>query len=363
MSFRDNLQYLRASRNLTQERLAMLLGVSRQAISKWESEKAYPEMDKLMMICDLFGCTLDDLVMGDVRNPAKIPASADSSAHELPELSEVSDDNHIQGRRVPDGGLRTVASTEPAQDMTGYDDHVRRFALMMASGVAAVIVGVGVANLFDEQYSIIGPTPWNEVLFTLFVLVSAVIGLALLIPGGMAHHEFNRRHPFIEDFYTDADRAYAARRTAVGVVIGIAVIVLGITTMIYAEEVLLTDGEWPVCLMMVMDAIGAWLFIYVGVRHGLMNIEERNASLEKERKERTDEHNRYNELTGTVCGIIMIIATIIGMLLLFAGEPVDETTADGWQTGQGLFWLAWPIGGLCCGLATLIIQIFKNHRR
>ena len=41
MSFRANLQYLRAQRNLTQERLAMLLGVSRQAISKWESEKAY----------------------------------------------------------------------------------------------------------------------------------------------------------------------------------------------------------------------------------------------------------------------------------------------------------------------------------
>lgn len=38
MSFRTNLQYLRAQRNMTQERLAMLLGVSRQAISKWESE-------------------------------------------------------------------------------------------------------------------------------------------------------------------------------------------------------------------------------------------------------------------------------------------------------------------------------------
>ena len=69
MSFRDNLQYLRAQRNFTQERLAMLLGVSRQAISKWESGKAYPEMDKLLMMCDLFGCTLDDLVLGDVRVP------------------------------------------------------------------------------------------------------------------------------------------------------------------------------------------------------------------------------------------------------------------------------------------------------
>ena len=76
MSFRTNLQYLRAQRNMTQERLAMLLGVSRQAISKWESEKAYPEMDKLLMICDLFGCTLDDLVLGDVSVSTSRPGLA-----------------------------------------------------------------------------------------------------------------------------------------------------------------------------------------------------------------------------------------------------------------------------------------------
>ena len=51
MSFRDNLQHLRASRNMTQEQLAMLLGVSRQSVSKWEAERAYPEMDKLLQAC------------------------------------------------------------------------------------------------------------------------------------------------------------------------------------------------------------------------------------------------------------------------------------------------------------------------
>lgn len=40
MSFRDNLQHLRATRNMTQEQLAMLLGVSRQSVTKWEADNS-----------------------------------------------------------------------------------------------------------------------------------------------------------------------------------------------------------------------------------------------------------------------------------------------------------------------------------
>ena len=62
MSFRDNLQHLRATRNMTQEQLAMMVGVSRQSVTKWESGRSYPEMDKLMKLCQIFDCTLDELV-------------------------------------------------------------------------------------------------------------------------------------------------------------------------------------------------------------------------------------------------------------------------------------------------------------
>ena len=66
MSFRNNLQHLRATHAMTQEQLAMMLGVSRQSVTKWEAERAYPEMDKLLKLCQIFDCTLDDLVTGDL---------------------------------------------------------------------------------------------------------------------------------------------------------------------------------------------------------------------------------------------------------------------------------------------------------
>jgi len=62
MSFGKNLQYLRRlSHDMTQEALAEKLGVSRQTVSKWESDLAQPEMEKALELCRIFSCTLDNL--------------------------------------------------------------------------------------------------------------------------------------------------------------------------------------------------------------------------------------------------------------------------------------------------------------
>ena len=158
MSFRTNLQYLRAQRNMPQEQLAMLLGVSRQASSKWASEKAYPEMDKLLMICDLFGCTLDDLVLGDVSRPAASASTAGSSNVD----SSAETASPLAASSKTAGIIAPIA--ELAQDITGYDEHRRRFALLIAGGVAAIVAGVGIGNLFDSSNSILGATPLNDFL-------------------------------------------------------------------------------------------------------------------------------------------------------------------------------------------------------
>ncbi|WP_313017949.1 helix-turn-helix transcriptional regulator [Acetoanaerobium noterae] len=47
---------------MTQEELAEKLGVSRQTVSKWELDVMYPEMDKVIEICKLFSCSMDELI-------------------------------------------------------------------------------------------------------------------------------------------------------------------------------------------------------------------------------------------------------------------------------------------------------------
>ena len=65
--FKDNLKKIRKEHNLSQEQLAEELGVSRQAISKWESGTAYPEMDKIIFLCDKFNVNIDDLLHNDIK--------------------------------------------------------------------------------------------------------------------------------------------------------------------------------------------------------------------------------------------------------------------------------------------------------
>jgi len=66
-NFSENLKKIRKDNNLSQEQLAEKLGVSRQAISKWESGIAYPEMDKIIALCTKFNLNIDDLLHKDIR--------------------------------------------------------------------------------------------------------------------------------------------------------------------------------------------------------------------------------------------------------------------------------------------------------
>lgn len=66
MKFSEKLSKLRKEAKMSQQELAEYLDISRQAVSKWESGISYPEMDKLLVLCKLFKCSLDDLTNDEV---------------------------------------------------------------------------------------------------------------------------------------------------------------------------------------------------------------------------------------------------------------------------------------------------------
>ena len=74
MTLGEKLSKLRKENNITQEQLADALGVSRQSVSKWESDSAYPETEKLIRISAMFQCSLDYLLKEEVSESAGGPA-------------------------------------------------------------------------------------------------------------------------------------------------------------------------------------------------------------------------------------------------------------------------------------------------
>lgn len=64
MSFGENVRAVRKDRGLSQEELAEQLQVSRQAVSKWEQDEGYPEMEKLILLSEKLKVSLDELVSG-----------------------------------------------------------------------------------------------------------------------------------------------------------------------------------------------------------------------------------------------------------------------------------------------------------
>ncbi|MBM6755108.1 helix-turn-helix transcriptional regulator [Collinsella tanakaei] len=343
MSFRDNLQHLRATRNMTQEQLAMLLGVSRQSVTKWEAEKSYPEMDKLLKLCQIFECTLDDLVQGDLTGRAPEPKAAS----------------------VPAG---------PPTDICGYDEHQRMMAWKIPTGVAAILVGIAI-GLFFEGAVDLASVGARDGLFVIIVLAGILVGLALLVPAGMDHSAFIKAHPFVEDFYTEDDRLGARKSFTVGLIMGIALIFVGIGCLVMLEE--MATENVALFFLLFFIALGVWNIIHYGMLLGRTDVAEYNrsvaedlevedivsAQLDDERREALLASKRADQKIGAVCGAIMIVATIIAFVLLFA--PVlsspDPDAFEPLGTSSAWFWAAWPIGGMICGIVTILMKAFGKQ--
>ena len=317
----------------------MLLGVSRQSVTKWEAERSYPEMDKLIKMCQIFGCTLDDLVQGDLtgREPAA-PAQT-----------------------VPAG---------PPQDVCGYDGHQRMMAWKVPTGIAAILVGIAIAFFFEGAVDF-GSHNGHDVLFILVALLGVLAGLAFLVPAGMAHSAFVKAHPFVEDFYTEEDRVRARKSFTGGLLAGMAFIIAGIGFFLVFEE---GAENYGLFFLLLFIALGVWNIVHYGMLLGRTNVAEYNkdvadeleiedivnAQVDAELKDALLARKRHGKKLGAVCGSIMIVATIVGLALLFAPALVspnpDAFEPEG--TTAMWFWVAWPVGGLICGIVVLLWEAF-----
>ena len=78
MDFGDRLKQYRINEGLSQEQLAEKIGVSRQAITKWETKRGLPDVENMIILAELFKLTLDELVLEEVKKQEEKPTVFES---------------------------------------------------------------------------------------------------------------------------------------------------------------------------------------------------------------------------------------------------------------------------------------------
>lgn len=104
MTLGERIAYYRGALGLSQGELAEKLGVSRQAVSKWETDTGLPDLDRLIALSGLYNITLDELVKGAAPSPA--PADGTQAAAFPPEASPAAAEKPAE--KPASGGQKTV---------------------------------------------------------------------------------------------------------------------------------------------------------------------------------------------------------------------------------------------------------------
>lgn len=324
MGFRDNLQHLRATRNMTQEQLAMLMGVSRQSVTKWEAERAYPEMDKLIKLTQIFDCTIDELVSGDLTG------------------------------RAPEAA-RSIPARAALADVCGYDEHKVKLARNIALGVAIILLGAGGATFLEGMTAQLADPDAGS---AIAMFGGLAIGLALIIPAGISDSAYQKSHPFIEDFYTSEQKDRVRRAFGYELTGGIAAVLLSAALSAGFESRLAG------ALFFVGAAIGVFLIVHAVFLVDRIDIEDYNIDALSELNEeevasivgearaaQVLAKVRKNRWNGALCGIIMIVATILGLISMFWGR------ANPGSFFERFFWIWWVVGGLLCAIVSIALSL------
>lgn len=130
MKFSEKLQSLRKGKGLSQEKLAELLDVSRQAVSKWESGQTYPEIEKLIVLCDLFEITLDELV----RDRDSIVNDTDIEEINLEDKSSNEDEEKYENK-------------ETGEDKESDENEEKDELIILGGFIAGTAIGLLTNNL------------------------------------------------------------------------------------------------------------------------------------------------------------------------------------------------------------------------
>ncbi|MEG0506279.1 MAG: helix-turn-helix domain-containing protein [Longicatena sp.] len=217
MQFEENLKALRKQNGLSQEALAERLNVSRQAVSKWENGSAYPELDKLMLLCDLFSCSMDDMLQGDMQSKGDVSKAE-------------------------------------------YETYHNRTSAITTFGISVILLGVTFYCFLEPSF--LNKEVILDSIFMLFILIGAIT----LIYASRSNTNFNNKHERIpQNIYKEKEIALFKQQQIVFELIAISLCIGAVIMQQIVEYYFVASVANGIFMFMITCAIS--IFVYRGLQN------------------------------------------------------------------------------------------------
>ena len=332
MILAETIVQLRKQAGWSQEELADKLGVSRQAISKWESAQSVPDLNRILEMSRLFGVSTDILLKDDLgpefiaENPPTELNDTDEPLRKV-SLSEANDYISVRLAAAPKIALGVMLCILSPVLLIALSSLQELGRISLSEGQAA---GIGV--------------------LILMCLVGAAV--ALFIINGMKLGRFSYiQEDALDTAYgvsglaRDRKENYRERHTmmlTIGIVLCVLSCVPIFISMIVATSDLLT--VLSVCILLIMIAIGVFMIVSTSIVQDTYDALLEEGDYTRQKKQASKHY-------GYIYGIYWLAAVAIFLLISF--------TTDSWDRS----WIVWPIAGVGCGILAGILQGISNRRK
>lgn len=351
MILAEKITMLRKQKGWSQEELAMRLDISRQSVSKWESNQSLPDLDKIIKLSELFDVSTDYLLKNDEKEESK---NWDDSQNNFGQwdlggtynMNAGSDSNE----QIPPGDKEKAYRMVSKEEADAFMETTERVAGKIALGVSVCILSPVLLLILcglAEACSIAGLTEEMAGGFGVVVLLIMVAGaVAVLIVNGMqlSRFEYFEKEVFVLDEgilenvvrkKEDFEHTFRSR-IAAGVVLCIASVV----PLMLAAAFDAADSVYIHCtaMILVIVSIGVNLFVRSG-----MKMECYNKLLQREEYTHTKKMERKK--TEPFAGIYWCVITAVYLGVSFWSMRWDRT------------WIIWPCAGVMFAAISGIINM------
>ena len=324
MILADKIIRLRKKNGWSQEDLAEKMNVSRQAVSKWESAQTVPDLEKILMLGDLFGVTTDYLLKDEIESEEFSSGGEDSAVRRLTlaEANEYLAWEEKSSLRIAAATFLCVFSPIPLVFLAG----------------AAEAAKYGVT---ENMATLAGIT-------MLFLLIAAAVAVFISCGFKSEPYKFLEKEMFDTEYGVTgmvSERQKAYRPTYVRCnIIGIVLCVLSPVPVVAGA---MTGDEFltvvTVCVLLLLVAVSAAFLVAAGVRWSGMQKILQSGDYAPAEKKRSETENALS-------AAYWLIATAVYLGWSF--------TTGGWKET----WIVWPVAGVLYAAVLNLYRLFTKNR-